>query len=69
MDEKTAGAFKQYCESIEVRLRDGHDLYSMRAWASKLPQLIDVVYSLNLNEWNGNKSLQLMVQDLRPSAV
>jgi len=37
------------------------------AWADGLPQLIDVVYSINLNEWNGRRNLQLMVQDLRPS--
>jgi single-stranded-DNA-specific exonuclease len=38
------------------------------AWADGLPQLIDVVYSINLNEWNGRRTLQLMVQDMRPSA-
>lgn len=36
MDDQTTERFKRYCESIEVRLRDGQDLYSMRAWASKL---------------------------------
>jgi hypothetical protein len=46
MDEKTVEAFMQYCESIEVRLRDGHDLYSLRAWASKLPGRIARVASV-----------------------
>lgn len=36
MDEQTVEIFMQYCESIEMRLREGQDLYSMRAWASKL---------------------------------
>jgi hypothetical protein len=36
MDDETLEAFMRYCESIEVRLREGRDLYSMRAWASKL---------------------------------
>lgn len=36
MDDKTTDAFMRYCESIEVRLREGRDLYAMRAWASKL---------------------------------
>ena len=36
MDTKTTDDFMRYCESIEVRLRDGRDLYPMRAWASKL---------------------------------
>ncbi len=35
------------------------------AWANQLPQVIDLVYSLNINEWNGRRSLQLMVQDIR----
>lgn len=38
-------------------------------WASRLPQTIDLVYSIGVNEWRGNKNLQLMVQDLRPSQV
>ena len=29
---------------------------------------LDVVYHLEVNEWNGKRSLQLNVQDLRPSA-
>jgi len=36
MDEATTDRFMHYCESIEVRLREGRDLYPMRAWASKL---------------------------------
>ncbi|MCP5094891.1 MAG: single-stranded-DNA-specific exonuclease RecJ [Chloroflexi bacterium] len=37
------------------------------AWADCLPQFIDIVYTLNVNEWRGKKTLQLMVQDIRPS--
>jgi single-stranded-DNA-specific exonuclease len=40
-------------------------------WASRLaargPQAIDLVYTLEANEWNGEQRLQLNVQDLRPS--
>lgn len=36
MDAQTVEKYMQYCESIEIRLREGQDLYSMRAWASKL---------------------------------
>jgi putative DNA primase/helicase len=36
MDTETTDSFMRYCESIEVRLREGWDLYPMRAWASKL---------------------------------
>ena len=38
-------------------------------WASHLPQTIDLVYSISVNEWRGNRKLQLMVQDLRPSQI
>lgn len=38
-------------------------------WASRLPQTVDLVYSLSVNEWRGNKNLQLMVQDIRPSQL
>jgi single-stranded-DNA-specific exonuclease len=35
------------------------------AWANEMPQLVDVLYSINVNEWNGRRSLQLVVQDIR----
>jgi len=35
-------------------------------WAGKLPRHIDVVYTLEVNEWNEEKRLQLNVKDLRP---
>ncbi|MCA9972677.1 MAG: single-stranded-DNA-specific exonuclease RecJ [Anaerolineales bacterium] len=37
-------------------------------WAEHLPQTIDVVYSVGVNEWNGRRSLQLMVQDIQPAS-
>lgn len=36
MDKATTATFVQYCQSIETRLREGSDLYAIRAWASKL---------------------------------
>lgn len=41
--------------------------FRQAAWAAEMPQLIDVVYSINLNEWNGRRNLQLVIQDLRPA--
>ncbi|GIK55366.1 MAG: single-stranded-DNA-specific exonuclease RecJ [Chloroflexi bacterium] len=35
------------------------------AWANHLPQYIDIAYTLNVNEWNGRRDLQLMVQAIR----
>lgn len=36
-------------------------------WAAMLPRRIDLAYSLSVNEWNGNRNLELMVQDIRPA--
>jgi single-stranded-DNA-specific exonuclease len=35
-------------------------------WAGCLPDLIDIVYRLNVNIWQGKKNLQLVVEDIRP---
>jgi single-stranded-DNA-specific exonuclease len=37
-------------------------------WAGRVPPRIDIVYSLEVNDWQGKKRLQLNVKDLRPSA-
>jgi len=29
-----------------------------------LPQRVDLVYHLNINEWNGQRTLQLVVVDI-----
>lgn len=39
------------------------------AWANCLPQHIDIVYTIGVNEWNGRRSLQLLIQDIRPAAT
>jgi single-stranded-DNA-specific exonuclease len=38
-------------------------------WAAAMPSRIDVVYTLNVNQWQGRSNLQLMIQDLRPAAA
>jgi single-stranded-DNA-specific exonuclease len=35
------------------------------AWAGSLPERVDLAYMLGVNEWNGRKTLQLMVQDIQ----
>ena len=35
--------------------------------ASQLPEKVDLVYYLEVNEWNGRKDLQLNVQDMHPA--
>ena len=35
--------------------------------AEKLPDVIDLVYHFEINEWNGHRQLQLNVQDIQPA--
>ncbi|MFZ2360850.1 MAG: single-stranded-DNA-specific exonuclease RecJ [Anaerolineae bacterium] len=43
-----------------IAFRQGH-------WHGRLPRSVDLVYSLEENVWNGNRRLQLVVEDLRPA--
>ncbi len=36
-------------------------------WVGKLPDQVDIAYHLQLNEWNGERRLQLNVRDIRPA--
>ena len=56
-----AGGYS-YRELAAIAFRQG-------AWANCLPQFIDLVYTINVNEWNGRRNLQLMVQDIRPAGI
>lgn len=37
------------------------------AWAPLLPRTLDLVYTIGVNEWNGRRNLQLVVQDIQPA--
>ncbi len=37
------------------------------AWYGQLPRLIDLAYTVEVNEYNGEKRLQLNVKDIRPA--
>jgi single-stranded-DNA-specific exonuclease len=55
---------------LQLRVGDGRSQFQCIAfrkgeWASAMPQQIDIVYTIGINEWNGMRSLQLVVQDLR----
>ena len=43
-----------------IAFRQGH-------WYGQLPHVVDLVYALDENLWNGNRRLQLVVEDLRKS--
>jgi single-stranded-DNA-specific exonuclease len=58
-------------DHLKLTLSDGRAVWDAIAfrqggWAGKLPHRIDVVYTLEVNEWNEEKRLQLNVKDLRP---
>lgn len=36
-------------------------------WIERMPDCVDLVYTLDANDWNGREFLQLVVKDLRPS--
>lgn len=68
-DARTVGTEERH---LKLTLSDGRIAWDAIAfhqgqWADQLPGYIDVVYSLEVNEWNGEKRLQLNVKDLRPS--
>jgi single-stranded-DNA-specific exonuclease len=57
---------------LKMALSDGQATWDAIAfrqgeWAGRLPDVIDVAYHLELNEWNGQQRLQLNVQDIRPA--
>ena len=57
---------------LKMTLSDGRVVWDAIAfhqgeWVGKLPPSLDIVYTLEVNEWNGEKRLQLNVKDLRPS--
>lgn len=65
---------------LQLRLMDGGQqdrapqifaaiAFRQGSWAAALPRYIDIIYSIGVNEWRGQKSLQLMVQDIRPTEM
>jgi single-stranded-DNA-specific exonuclease len=57
---------------LKITVTDGRISYDAIAfrqgyWIAQLPPLIDLMYTFELNEFNGQVSLQLNVKDLRPS--
>ncbi len=52
------GNLPRSVDLVAIAFRQGH-------WYGKLPRAVDLVYSLEENVWNGNRRLQLVVEDLR----
>jgi single-stranded-DNA-specific exonuclease len=39
--------------------------FGLGEWAAHFPGHVDLAYQLDMNEWNGRRTLQLLVQDIR----
>ena len=58
---------------LKLAVTDGKITYDAIAfrqgyWIAQLPPMIDLMYTFELNEFNGQLSLQLNVKDIRPSS-
>lgn len=49
------------------RCKFGCIAFRQGAWASALPERVDLVYTLGINEWNGRRDIQLVVKDIQES--
>ncbi len=43
--------------------------FNLGGWMAQMPDRIDLAYQLEMNEWNGHRSLQLNLQDIRPAGA
>ncbi|MEP7293814.1 MAG: single-stranded-DNA-specific exonuclease RecJ, partial [Chloroflexota bacterium] len=39
--------------------------FNLGDWARRIPPCVDLAYNLEINEWNGNRSVQMNLLDLR----
>ena len=69
VDRRTVG------QGRHLRMRLAHDgaqwdaiAFRQGARAELARDRIDIAYSMELNEWRGRKTMQLVIEDLRPSA-
>ena len=59
---------------LKLALSDGRATWDAIAFrqgeqADKLSDRVDIVYHLEINEWRGQRRLQLNVQDIRPAGL
>jgi single-stranded-DNA-specific exonuclease len=59
---------------LKLTLSDGWSrwdgiAFNQGDWAGKLPDLLDIAYHLEVNEWNDQRRLQLNVQHIRPAGT
>lgn len=61
-------------EHLKIIVSDGQITFDAIAfqqgfWHNEMPSYIDLMYSFEVNEFNGREYLQLRVKDLRPSGI
>ena len=61
-------------EHLKLIVSDGQITYNAIAfqqgfWHNEIPPSVDLMYSYELNEFNGRESLQLRVKDLKPAGT
>jgi single-stranded-DNA-specific exonuclease len=66
-------AVGQERKHLQLTVGDSHTkhgciAFNQGAWESSLPEKIDLVYSIGVNEWNGRRDLQLVVQDIQEAS-
>jgi single-stranded-DNA-specific exonuclease len=59
---------------LRLMVSDRHITYDAVAfnqgyWADEMPPMIDILYSYEVNEYNGRTSLQLNVRDIKPAGL
>jgi len=69
--KRTVGSDSKH---LKLTLSDGQSVWNAIAfrqgeWAGKLPDRVDIVYHLEINEWRNQQHLQLNVQDIRPAGL
>lgn len=57
---------------LKLRLSDGEQTidgiaFRFGEYADELPRFVDVAFSLEINEWNGSRKVEMRVQDIRPA--
>jgi single-stranded-DNA-specific exonuclease len=72
VEYKTIGEKKEH---LKLKLRDETQppidaiAFGFGDQINNMPEFIDVVYYIEINEWQGRKNVQLRVEDMKPSGV
>ena len=70
--QRTVGANDKHLKlALSDDRRTAWDAIAFRQgeWAGKLPNQVDIVYHLEINEWRDQRRLQLNVQDIQPAGL